>query len=348
MTDGARPWVLFVSRRGYKLSGPLTAAGYGERLTVIVCGGSYRSFAAGFGRLLWVLGRRRRRRPLLLTDTPINIGLLAWLAARLFALPYVYRARGDTLRECRLRGLRLHAWFFRRFFIPQAVAVIAVSGYLLAELRAGCRLPERQAVLPTPQPLTDHPPGLDGRQRRLLVVTSFALYDKIAPLFELLPQLDRLLASDPQLELRVLGDGRHLTAVKTAAARLRHADRLSFCGNRRPDDDYRGSLALLHVSELDAYPSVVNEARAWGLPVIASDSVGMREQIDHGRDGLLLRAAVADDLVCAYRQLLQPERWRQLAMNGYQRVKRDNDPCQIGRRLAAILTEAGERQGERR
>ncbi|HYR57295.1 MAG TPA: glycosyltransferase, partial [Chthoniobacteraceae bacterium] len=54
---------------------------------------------------------------------------------------------------------------------------------------------------------------------------------------------------------------------------------------------YREHDVFIHFSDLDAFPYVVLEAQASGLPVIVNRDCGMLEQVDDGRTGIIVDLA---------------------------------------------------------
>ena len=76
---------------------------------------------------------------------------------------------------------------------------------------------------------------------------------------------------------------------------------------------YLESELLLHPARYDAFPNVLKEAVACGLPVIATACCGMPEILDHGRAGLLMRDLSQKELVSQVVGLLRdPQLYRQI------------------------------------
>lgn len=87
--------------------------------------------------------------------------------------------------------------------------------------------------------------------------------------------------------LLVMGDGELGPALRAALAGQHDATWLP------PRDDLRavwGALDLcLMTSRAEGLPQVATEALAAGVPVLATDVGGLRDLVDHGRNGLLVR-----------------------------------------------------------
>ena len=91
----------------------------------------------------------------------------------------------------------------------------------------------------------------------------------------------------------LIGDGEEAHALRTLAAELGLRDKVQFLGQftfDRVQAAMSEATVLVHPSNGvgDAVPTVIKEAMALGLPVIASDVVGIPELLDHGRCGRLV------------------------------------------------------------
>ena len=329
--------VLFVSNRGWKIIDPLSRVGCNPK--VIVCTGSLTKRVQSYMRLIAFLMRHPGVD--IVTDTPMWIGLMTWFAAFIMRRRYVIRLRGDTVREVILRKMPLHKDFFLKRLLPDSAGVIPVSNYLLSELRKQSRSIGRSKVkvIPTPQTSYCNFAKVNNRKPVLLVVTIFRLKSKVDRLFMMLPEIDDLLDRNVGVYVDILGDGPLLHRFKEEVYRLRNAKRI-FLRGLVPDPKlhYLNARALLHVSDLDCYPSVVNEARAFGLPVIVSDTVGMSEQVCNGVDGILL-GEQANALNNAWTILSKEEMWKRLSDSGIKRVEKENSFEYIGRVFVETISE---------
>jgi glycosyltransferase involved in cell wall biosynthesis len=273
----------------------------------------------------------------ILTDTPHYVGMMAYLGAVLFGRELVYRARGDSLAEYAERGEQIHAWFFRKLMMPKCTKVIAVSHYLKRALVAQGFPETKIHVVPTPQSTQAASPlPMEERASRVLIVTSFKLRGKCAALHKILPELDVFLSNHGHFTVAIAGGGRYLNDFALAASRCRSADRIQLMGFVNPIADlYRSSFALVHVSDLDAYPSVINEARSFGTPVIAGNNGGMPEQDVKGDDGIVL--SETGKLANAIEELQQPDVWKRLSVNGRAKVLHDHSLERVGEQLKEVL-----------
>ena len=106
---------------------------------------------------------------------------------------------------------------------------------------------------------------------------------------------------EPRARLVVVGDGPDRTALEARARALQIDGQVTFLGLR---DDvhalYRMADALVLASRTEALPTVILEAMASGLPVIATNVGGVPEMVEPDASGLLVApenaAALSDAL----------------------------------------------------
>lgn len=85
---------------------------------------------------------------------------------------------------------------------------------------------------------------------------------------------------------------------------------------------------FLHLPDTeDSFPGVVLEAMACGVPVVAHDLGGIREQLADGEAGCLVRQGDIEGLLQVVHSLsLDPERRHQIARAGRERIEREFNP----------------------
>lgn len=91
------------------------------------------------------------------------------------------------------------------------------------------------------------------------------------------------------VHLVLVGEGPDRTALKSLARELGIADRVLLLGLRDDVDALlRAADALVLASRTEALPTVVLEAMATGLPVVATNVGGIPEMVEHDRSGILV------------------------------------------------------------
>ncbi len=296
------------------------------------------------------------------------MGALVTLLAGRRDVPVVDRLVGDTWlrfengireatadrnlpRAARYRGiLALDGFVFDR-----ATGFVVVSDQLgdVVRRRTSCP-PNRIGTVPVPAP------GLASRvnedsvadcrerfgieaERVLLTVTNLTYRAKLRGIETALDELLPLLRDDPELAYVVAGGGEYLSALTATIDELvtdpdvrRRVRAVGYVESVQ--ELYATADAFVYVSYLDGYPRVVLEAQEAGLPVVANDAFGMRQQVRDGESGFLIDPSTAGALRRAVGFLLEnPDEARRFGERGRERVERENAPAEVGRQLEAFL-----------
>jgi len=187
-------------------------------------------------------------------------------------------------------------------------------------------------------------PGVEpGPTPRLIYLGRLKRYKRIDLLLE---AAARLRAEWPGLEVEVVGRGNHLPRLRELAARLGLEECVSFPGfvsEEEKIDRLCRSHALVYTSPKEGWGIAAIEASACGVPVVASDSPGLREAVRHEETGLLVPHGDVAALTEALGRLLRDPRLRaRLASGGVkwaQRFSWDTAAEQVERALAAVIRE---------
>lgn len=116
--------------------------------------------------------------------------------------------------------------------------------------------------------------------------------------FDIMPQL---LEKYPDLKLVILGTGDFENELKQKALDMRLQENILFLGYKNNVLDYMASSDINVIpSYCEGLPLVVMEAFQSGKPVVAFDTIGINEAIDHGVNGLM---APAFDTASMYRNI---------------------------------------------
>jgi glycosyltransferase involved in cell wall biosynthesis len=131
--------------------------------------------------------------------------------------------------------------------------------------------------------------------------------------------LPAILASHPETYYLVVGNGPHRDELTAEARRAGVSGRVIFAGMRR---DVPRLLAASDVFVLptltEALPTVLAEAMAASLPIVASQVGGIPEMIARGQHGILVQPEDVDGLAEACVQLLsQPEQRAAMGAAGW-------------------------------
>lgn len=181
----------------------------------------------------------------------------------------------------------------------------------------------------------------------VVTVTNFRYAEKRDGVLTVLDGLEPLFDRYDSLRYAVAGGGRHLNDVREFLDSYPHRDRVDLLGYREDVPNVlAGADLFAYVSYLDAYPTVVLEAQAAGLPVVGGDAVGVPEVVG---DGGHVCPATSEGVAAAVERVLTDAEFREaLADRSVEKMRTYNEDC-ARRHVAAWDAALGrESSGERR
>lgn len=298
------------------------------------------------GDAFWRLYRLlRRKRPAILHTWMFHANIPGRLLGRLAGVPIVISSERTMGQEAR--------WRYRldRLTAPLADRVICVSQTVADFFVREVGLPERQiVVIPNGLDLRAFE-GLPTRQEARALLGLPADRPLVGTVARLTPvkRLDvllRALASLPQADAVLVGDGPERARLEALSQELGLASRVRFAGRQ---DDVRPWLAALDVfalsSDWEGLPNAALEAMACGLPVVAAAVGGTPEAVVDGVTGLLVPPADPAAMTCALAALLRDPRLQStMGQAGRERVERNFTAQQMARRTEALYEELWNRR----
>jgi len=156
----------------------------------------------------------------------------------------------------------------------------------------------------------------------------------------LLEAVSQLIENFPDLRLIIIGDGPERKNLWRRSNQLGISGKVIWKGHlpfEEVKEYLNQSTLLVHPSAGlgDAVPTVIKEAMAIGLPVIASDIVGIPELLNYGKCGILVPSGDAQALAEAIKDLLSDQGRRcQLAEAARQFAEQIFDMSKNGKCLA--------------
>jgi glycosyltransferase involved in cell wall biosynthesis len=150
---------------------------------------------------------------------------------------------------------------------------------------------------------------------------------------------------DSRVRLLIVGDGDLRPRYEALASQLEVDQRVTFCGYV-PDEDLPCHYAAADLAVLpsttrgEAFGIVLLEAMACAKPVIASNLPGVRTVVDHGSNGLLVKAGDAAELGQAITQLSNAhEKCVAMGQRGRLKVVQRYDWSSLSDQLESIYVE---------
>jgi glycosyltransferase involved in cell wall biosynthesis len=225
------------------------------------------------------------------TDMSSVFLALILMAAKLHGARVFLRLRGDPFAETRDQ-LRFHwqqrewpqllravvSWLLDRPLFTFVDRFVPVSQWIVQRLG----IENRASIVRIPVPIENFPPRQhrESSPLRVVSVTNFNYPQKVAALGRFLESYGDFLAAN-DITVNVAGKG-----IAWESFRTQHATRAQFSGFVRDVANlYSEHDVFVHFSDLDAFPYVVLEAQAAGLPVIVNPACGMLEQVDENETG---------------------------------------------------------------
>lgn len=160
----------------------------------------------------------------------------------------------------------------------------------------------------------------------LLTVTNLRYEEKFQGVTTILRGLEPLFERHDTLRYMIAGGGEYKRNLERFLEEYPYADRVEILGYR---DDIPELLetatAFIYVSYLDAYPTVVLEAQAAGLPVIGGKAVGVPAALG---DAGLLCPPTPDGVRDAVERVLVDDEFRtELAAKSRRKMNSYNEQC---------------------
>ena len=248
----------------------------------------------------------RRIKPDIVHAHSSKAGVVARLAGRRTGVPVVFTAHGWGFSPGTPPARRALAWAVEAFVAPLGARIICVSEsdrQLALSRRVGTSeklVTVRYGIPPQSdqaQPATSPP--------RLIMVARFNEQKDQATLLHALSLLERD-GKERDFHVDLVGSGPDFSKLQTLARELNLLNRVSFLGDRHDVPQLlTGSQVFILSTHYEGLPISIMEAMRAGLPVVATDVSGIKEEVEHQQTGFLTPHLDAPALARALDALIQ-------------------------------------------
>jgi glycosyltransferase involved in cell wall biosynthesis len=262
-------------------------------------------------------------------------GLVGTWLSRLSSRPLVTTLHGTDVRLARSVAFSRPAF---RHVLHHSAAVTAVSRWLAAEAQEVVAAPA-PIVAPMPVATSLFTPGGERSRNRLLFVGRLNAQKGIELLLHALKSIP-----DTSVSLDIVGDGDDRAALEQLAIGLQLGDRVRWHGalpQQQLVNFYRRAAALVVPSIGEGLGLVAVEAQLCETPVVAFESGGLPDAVQHDRTGILVSEVDAAPLAAALVSLLErDDRGASLGAAGRLHALATFAPQSVARRYADIYRNA--------
>lgn len=270
-------------------------------------------------RALWeVIRHAARFQPDLISCHTAKAGALGRVAARILGCPSIYSPHCWSFAEG-ICGAKRHLWI-ERALAPMTDRLVAVSEYERVQGLAYGVCSEANS-LTIQNGVQDFPEFLANPRTMPPNIIMVARFDDQKDHATLLYALARLL--DLPWFLQLVGEGPAKKRIETLVDQLDLRGRTVFRGYRSDIHQLLQGCQLFVLSSWwESFPRSVLEAMRAGLPVLATDTGGVREAVAPGITGYLVQpGSVRSMYGCLAALLSQPERRARMGLSARSRFE---------------------------
>lgn len=150
------------------------------------------------------------------------------------------------------------------------------------------------------------------------VLTTVAVLREPKGIQYMIRAMPTLINADPQIYYLIVGGGEYFESLQNEAKKLRVEENIRFAGVRKDIPSILSASDLFVLPTLtEALPTVLTEAMAAGLPILASRVGGVPEMIQDGINGKLIEPANPEILAAVCLEMLKDSQsLRQMGVAG--------------------------------
>ena len=277
--------------------------------------------------LVWWLQRAKRDGLQIVIFGHFSAAVIAaWLNSIRGGAQYVILIHGNDLLSENKR------WYIRPFVgsMFRRASWIGVNSTFVHDIVHAYGVPKVDIMYTHPFVIADHiPKSVDHPpSHRLITVCRLVARKNVQAVIEAVKKLQ---PTFPDIHLDIVGDGPEKVELQNLIATYHIQSVVALHGQVSDEEKWsllqRADIFVLvpqvldHGTDVEGLGLVYLEAAATGLPIIASDTGGIRDAVINGKTGLLINPEQPDAVSEAIMQLLEhPEQARQFGQNGRDHV----------------------------
>lgn len=233
-------------------------------------------------------------------------------------------------------GFKLRYYLFAEAWVNKSAYVIISPSSLINELLESQSVPRSKVAhvpygfdfnAPKYQPVAETDKAAIRRQYGLgssYLIGNFSRHHSIKGQVFLLEAFSRFIAHT-DARLVMVGDGPFRTELESVVRRLNLSDRVIFTGWLEDPHKVLSVVdVVVHPTLQEAFPQIMIETLAMGIPLVISAVSGATDIIKSGHNGVLVEAGNAEQLLEAMIMLKSnPDRARAIGLQGMIDVRRD-------------------------
>jgi len=290
----------FKTDRGNALADALNKIGY--NVSVDEIGKKKYSIIRNLYRVVFSYFRHHGKYDLVLTECFDYNGMLALLLSFFENTPYIIYVKGFSPDDAKEKSGKLTRFLDEKvnhMIFSKASAIAYISNHLKQKYEEYFRKKQKDEYLSIPSKVIHHSIDesyfkIEKRKRsenRVLYVGNLDFKGKADGVVFLL----NIMKSHDETEsyyLSIVGGGSYLPFIQSLAKEygLRNVKFHGYITKKELQALYRDSSLFVYPSFQDAFPTVVMEAQAMGLPAIVTDTSGAKEVVIDGKTGYVVEA----------------------------------------------------------
>lgn len=290
----------FKTDRGKSLADALNKLGY--KVSVDEIGKKEYPIIGNLYRVISSYYKYHGKYDLLITECFDYNGMLALFFSFLENTPYIIYAKGfspDDAKEKSGRLTRFLDELLNHMIFSKASAIAYISDHLKQKYEEYFRKIQKTEYLGTPSKVIHH--SIDDSyfkkeknqslEKKVLYVGNLDFKGKADGVVFLLNMMKSQYENESYY-LSIVGGGSHLPFLQSLAKEygLSNLKFHGYIAKKALQSIYRESSLFVYPSFQDAFPTVVMEAQAMGLPAIVTDTSGATEIVIDGKTGYVVEA----------------------------------------------------------